>query len=299
MTAQRDPERLIRAYLADGQDQLPDRAYDAVRDTIDRTRQRTVFGPWRETPMLNFARVAIAAAAVVAFGVVGIGMLTRSTGPGTVATPSPVAPSPSPQPSASPTTPAAVLGPLEAGTYVARPFGILQVTFTVPDGWEALGNGVTIVGLAPDNDGWQAPDGMGVGFLRVGSLNADPCQWDGPEGDIAVGPSVDDLITALTQQTAYDVSDPADVSLAGYSGKQLDIVFPTDSVATCDEQEYRIWNGNGGFDIYALGPGARWHIWVLDVDGERVVVLAHDYPGTSQADQAEWDSIVKSVTFEP
>jgi hypothetical protein len=317
MTAPRDPERLIRAFLAEGQDQLPDRAYDAVRDTIDRTRQRTVFGPWRETQMFNFARVAIAAAAVVAFGVVGIGMLARpAPGPGGEASPSASAPPSSQRASAGPSRMAAHLGPLEAGTYSAQPWGSLGITFTVPEGWEGVGTTGRVVGIYPTDPGWEPPAGMGVGWVRVASLNSDPCHWDGAENDIAIGPTAADLVTALTQQTAYDVSDPAAVSLGGYSGTQVDIVFPDDVFATpspsapgaspgppvavgCDEQEYRIWNGNEGFDIYAFGPGARWHIWSLDVEGERVVVFAHDHQGTSDADVAVWEAIIRSVGFEP
>ena len=63
MTTPRDPDRLIRAFLDEGSTELPDRAYDAVRAHIERTRQRVVIGPWREPPMPTIARFAVAAAA--------------------------------------------------------------------------------------------------------------------------------------------------------------------------------------------------------------------------------------------
>ena len=47
MTARRDPESLIQAYLEDGPTELADRSYDAVRTEIDHRRQRVVIGPWR------------------------------------------------------------------------------------------------------------------------------------------------------------------------------------------------------------------------------------------------------------
>ena len=47
MTAPRDPDRLIRAFIDEGMTELPDRAYDAVRSHIDQTHQRVVIGPWR------------------------------------------------------------------------------------------------------------------------------------------------------------------------------------------------------------------------------------------------------------
>ena len=64
MTSMHDPDRLIRAFLDEGQTELPARTYDAVRDHIERTRQRVVIGPWREPDMSNIARIAVAAAAV-------------------------------------------------------------------------------------------------------------------------------------------------------------------------------------------------------------------------------------------
>ena len=122
MTARRDPDRLITAYLEDGPMELPDRAYDAVRAQIDNTRQRVVLGPWRVPDMTNFARYGIAAAAIVVVAVLGFNLLPKQAGPGgptaTASAPPTASPSPGPTPSASS---AAVrlpsVGDLAAGTY--------------------------------------------------------------------------------------------------------------------------------------------------------------------------------------
>ena len=68
MTAPRDPDRLIDAFLGAGPTELPERTYDAVRDHIEHTRQRVVIGPWREPNMSNLAKIAIAAVVVLAVG---------------------------------------------------------------------------------------------------------------------------------------------------------------------------------------------------------------------------------------
>ena len=74
MTAPRDPDRRIRAFLDEGPEELPDRAYDAVRASIDQTRQRAVIGPWREPDMSTIARLGAAAAVLVVAVMVGVGL---------------------------------------------------------------------------------------------------------------------------------------------------------------------------------------------------------------------------------
>ena len=71
MTAPRDSDRLLRAFLAEGQTDLPDRVYDEVRSDIEHTGQRTVFGPWRNSFVNRFVAVAAVAAVVVLAVVIG------------------------------------------------------------------------------------------------------------------------------------------------------------------------------------------------------------------------------------
>ena len=46
---------------------------------------------------------------------------------------------------------------------------------------------------------------------------------------------------------------------------------------------YFVWEPG----IYAQGPNHLWHIWVLDVDGVRVLVRTDSFPGTSRHFQCE------------
>ena len=65
MTSSRDPDRLIHDFVLEGEEQLPDQVYDAVRGVIERKRQRVVFGPWRTPTMNKIVTIGLAAAAVV------------------------------------------------------------------------------------------------------------------------------------------------------------------------------------------------------------------------------------------
>jgi hypothetical protein len=71
MNRPRDPDRLIGTFLMEGEDQLQDPIYDAVRAAIDRKRQRAYIGPWRIATMNRFLAIGAAAAAVLVLVVIG------------------------------------------------------------------------------------------------------------------------------------------------------------------------------------------------------------------------------------
>jgi len=197
---------------------------------------------------------------------------------------------------------------LPAGRYSETPFGpdgtgvcngqagcsetaaddTIRFTLTVPDGW--MGGSVHSIYLA--DGGKAAPGGAGLIFSRGGGLYAEPC-GDEPPPNIPVGPTVEDFTNALVDHPKLDVTTPVDVTLAGYSGKYVDLQVPSD-ISACPSS-YFPWEPG----IYAQGPGSRWHLWVLDVDGVRVVVQSTEYAGTSPQRQAELRAIVESIQIEP
>ena len=91
MNEHRDPDRLIHAFLREGQTELADPVFDVVRDTIEHKRQRVVIGPWRLPDMNKLVPIGLGAAAVVVVLVVGTQLLgpTASSGSGGAASPSP------------------------------------------------------------------------------------------------------------------------------------------------------------------------------------------------------------------
>jgi hypothetical protein len=186
---------------------------------------------------------------------------------------------------------------MPAGRYVAHPFDppndSISISLTVPDGWEAFEG----VGLLPTT-GASGPTGMGIGFGLVNRLYSDPCHGHAV-ADVAVGPTVDELVKAFQAQSRYETSTPVDVTLGGFSGKRVDLQLPSDlDLSTCNDGEFYFWEGG----IYAQGPENRWHLWILDVEGRRIVILAQDFAATSAQDQAELQAIVDSieiVTTEP
>jgi hypothetical protein len=295
MTASRDPDRLIRAFLDEGPTDLSDRSYDAVRSHIDPTRQRVVIGPWREPRMSNIARWVMVAAAVVVVAVVGYNLLPRSGGVGGQL--------PSPSPSPSPTLVVSVLpsgGPLAAGSYSitdAEWTGGSRMTLTVPAGWTIPTSTDAIV---IKNEG--KPGEVLFTSWVLTHIEADACQWSDTTL-VNVGTSVDQLVTALGNQKSRQATTPSDVTVGGFAAKRLDLtVPPTLDVATCSNGVLRYWPGAGpdlASGLCCNPAGNTDEIYVVDAAGKRPVIVARFYPGSTAADKAELQSIVDSVQITP
>jgi hypothetical protein len=310
MTTESDPRtRTVLSWLREDDHENAERVLLAALNEIDHTEQRRSWWPARRSnDMNNFAKVLFAAAAVVAVAVVAINLLPGDgTGTGSVPTTPSMSPTVPPSPSTNPTPePTASLV-----THALTPFGpggfddedpraaSITFTFDAPAGWEPFGLGGSDPGpgeaLGVWIDGNGPPDGATLGFYPGSGLFSDPCLTEeeaDAEADVPVGPTVDDLVTALVDHPSLDVTSPVDVTLAGYSGKYLDLQVP-DDISAC--AYYRPMDVH----IYAQGPGQRWHMWVLDVGGVRVLVETNDYAGTSAQRLAEEQAMIDSLEINP
>jgi hypothetical protein len=312
MTTRPTPDLAIAAWLEEQAiDGAPDRLVEATRRHLERTNQRRVVWPaWRTSPM-NM-RFVVAAAVIVIAVVGGYLILPRVTGPGT-AQPTPT-PSPTAQPTAAPTPRElpAEGGDLLAGTYVTRPFDTtapeLKIAFTVPANWGAATEWALVSGRS------TTPVGNAVGFLSASGVYSDPCRWDTEEtglatrGDVAVGPTAADLANALADQSAYTSTTPVDTTLAGFPGKSMDLVLPSDvDFSSCDVHSgetsgvYLIWSTpEAGLDnLFAQGPGEHRRLWILDVEGKRIIIFHIFDEGETDANMAEAQAVVDSIEITP
>jgi hypothetical protein len=314
VSTDRDVTRIVRSWLEDGAIALPDRVLDSVLDQLPATSQRRSWWPaWRFRQMNSALKLAIAAVAVVVVALVGINLLPRSDGVGGSGTSASPAPSPIASPSASLSrspSPSPVLfpnGPLAAGSHTIQPFvgsgwlcmgqtgctesaedDSIRITVTVPDGWSGFE-----ISVAPSVERFSPPGGANLLFMRGGWLWSELCGDSGP--DIPTGTTVDEFVTALVEHPDLDVTSPVDVTLGGFAGQYLELRAPANTTTDPGGCAYFVWEPG----IYAQGPNALWRIWVLDVDGVRLVVRADSFPGTTPQVQTQLQAIVDSIQIEP
>jgi hypothetical protein len=291
MSTDRDTTRIVRSWLMTDEHESADRVLHAVLDRLDTTPQRRLtWWPARRSPEMNtFAKFGLAAAAMAVATLLGYNYLVSlnigGPGPGD---PTPAAtPSPSPMPLPISSSTAAQLEP---GTYVAGDPFSLRVTFTVPDGWRGNIGGPYYVGLE-----WIDQSG-GIFFQIFDKLSADPCRHELGFLDPPPGPTVEDLVTALGDMPGLDVTNVAGVTVDGYNGTQLVMTAP-ESVDGCTGA-YVIWQLPLGLN-YSMAPGERSRVWILDVDGQRLVIESPEVPGYTDAQRTEVQEIIDSIRIEP
>lgn len=292
MTAPRDPDRLIHAFLEDGTDALPDWAFDEVRHNIHRTRQRVTISPWREPVMSNIARYGVIAAAVVVL--VGAGAVLLRPTPAGVAAPASVAPSASPSPSpteaaaASPTLrpDAALPGPNRLGDGVGP-----ALILTVPEGDSGWSNYGTH--LEKDYGG-----AMGTAVYRpvISGTYVDPCtdhtlKEPAPQG-------VEQLIAALGNQPGMSSKPTADVTISGYSGQYVDTTVTADITKCGGEDAFWLW-GYGDDHWVAGATGETYRVYALDVDGTTFTFAVRIPANTTDAELAEVMAVLETLKIEP
>jgi hypothetical protein len=232
-------------------------------------------------------------------------VLTLAACGGSSSVPAPTAPSTVAATATSTETP--VLGGgtegLEAGAnvldLVAReqvgvgpgPASLPKIELTVPEGWFNF-KGISV------GKGSTPPQKVFVFFWDVAQVYPTPCKWKG-KPMVDPGPDVNGLASALAAQPHRNATAPTDIELGGFEGKYLELSVPSGvNFADCDEGYFESWTANGwGSDRYQQRPGQVDRLWILDVDGERLVIDASTLSDATAEDRAELERVVDSIRF--
>jgi hypothetical protein len=307
MHSEPDVTRIVRSWLRTDEHESADRVLDDVLGLLDATPQRRSWWPaWRIADMHTYAKLGIAAAAVVVVAVVGINLLPGRGGIGgggpaaspvasASAAPSLVATAPSsPSPTSAALFPAR--GPLSAGTYRAVLEGV-PLSFSVQgSGWRV-----------DETDGigrneYGAADFIGLDLWESAPENvyADPCAHTPlkpPPSATASG-----LAAAAAAIPGTDlVSGPSSVVVGGHPA-QLVVLKIRDDL-DCDPHDAYLWyddssGGASGGWHWAEGLGATYRVWIIDVDGKLIFIDAYTFKGASPEPGQAVERVIDSIQFE-
>ncbi len=96
-------------------------------------------------------------------------------------------------------------------------------------------------------------------------------------------------MAALEKQEQTATTEPVPVAVDGHAGLYLELTAPADlSFATCDLGYFSYWEGSPDDAQHTVdSPGTVDRTWILDVAGDRVVVVAAAPPGVTAAQVRE------------
>lgn len=165
---------------------------------------------------------------------------------------------------------AAVDTPLTPGRY-AMGFASEQadapmVVVDVPAGYLGRGDGYEITaeeGGFRHFDTWTVAD--------VATQSCGDTSWVDP------GPSVGDLADALAELPVWESTRPTPTTVGGHEGVVMELNVPARIPARCHGELYSWREHTGG--TQGIGAGKTQHLWIVDVDGHRLMLVLGYFPG--------------------
>jgi hypothetical protein len=132
-----------------------------------------------------------------------------------------------------------------------------------------------------------------VTFQIVDNVRTPPCsdQETAELLDPPVGPSVDDLVTAISNLEGYEAGFHEAVTVSGFRGMEFTLWAPDTEGCTATWATAERTTG--------MVPNEINSVWILDVDGVRVVISFAYHQETPEAAAAAALGIIDSVQIEP
>jgi hypothetical protein len=191
----------------------------------------------------------------------------------------------------NPTAPPAAPAPrlfdqdvLDTGTYLVDKFGT-PLHVTVPaTGWSTFADYAL-----------TSPEGFEVGYIgfwEVDDVTLDACHRNERAN---IGPSVDELVTALVAQGGMDVTEPAPIDVDGRAGQSVTLSPADVDPATCDDGVVSPWFESDGDARFYVQPSETETLWIIDIDGRRAVINVGSVIQMTPATRAQLDEMLASI----
>lgn len=167
----------------------------------------------------------------------------------------------------------------------------VDFSYTLPDGWWPVDMGTV-----------RAPNAW-VSLGAVANVYVDGCRWT--LLDPPLGPDVDDLAAVWGELPGFTATTPVDITVDGYTGKRVDFTVPDYDQTQCRADMFVLTTGtatpgpkpsvapdNPGAVHF---PGQQNRLWILDVDGTRLVIHESPDPGNTPEQLAHMDQFIASL----
>ena len=129
-----------------------------------------------------------------------------------------------------------------------------------------------------------------IGYWTVDGVYEDPCS---DSVSASIGPSVQDLAAALQAQQVTRTTEPVPVSIGGHDGVYLELVTPADlDYGRCHQDILYIADESPD-----MGEPTVARFWILDVDGQRVLISLGGDARDSDETIRQFAGIVRDATF--
>ena len=173
---------------------------------------------------------------------------------------------------------------MTANGYPDMPYAVVEVPqgFSNLDGWTLFKEGLDE----------EAGEFIGMGYWTISKVFLDPCGVDSVEVDN----SVEEVAGALQDQKRSHVTAPVPVTIDGYQGLYLELQMPEDiDLDECGY--YDVWDSDPGGGRSMQLPGQLDRNWILDVEGDVMVLQITASPGVPKPARAQLTGMVESVDF--
>jgi len=188
-----------------------------------------------------------------------------------------------------------LVGELEPGSYVLSAWGetnanpLPQAVVEVPEGYWSNGGYVIDAG----QDAFEPEEFGVVQVYAVDQVLITPCRR---RSATDVGATTNDLADALAEARGPS-TQPRPATLDGRDAVYMEVTVPTKTdMAACTDGEYSLWLANGDAHAHS-DPGVVHHVWILEVDGNRLVAVASLYPDQSESKNQELLAMAESIHF--
>ena len=112
---------------------------------------------------------------------------------------------------------------------------------------------------------WYTPPNITyvIAFWNVDNVHVDPCNAAAGELEPPIGPSVDDLVAALSNLPGLEATAPVDVTVGTFRGKEIELTTldpedcPAVTVFSAGDADLEHVNPSRGREVSRADPGCR------------------------------------------